>query len=46
MRAATSLDTIQLNIQESQARSAVEKSAARARRMASLGREAAKLPLN
>lgn len=44
--AATALDTVQLNIREPQARSAVEKSAARARRMASLGREAAKLPLN
>jgi hypothetical protein len=44
--AATSLDTVQLNIKEPQARSSVEKSAARARRMAALGREAAKLPLN
>jgi hypothetical protein len=44
--AATSLDTVQLNIKEPQARSAVEKSAARARRMAALGREVAKLPLD
>ena len=42
---ATSLETIQLNIAEPQARGAVEKSAARARRLASLARETLKLPL-
>jgi hypothetical protein len=42
--AATALETIQLNIGENQARSSVEKSAARARRMVELGREALKLP--
>lgn len=42
---ATALETIQLNIREEAARSSVEKSAARVRRMAQLGREAAKLPL-
>lgn len=43
--AATALETIQLNIRDLQARGAVEKSAARARRLASLAREAARLPL-
>lgn len=43
--AATDLETIQLNIREEQARNAVEKSAARSRRMAGLAREALKLPM-
>lgn len=43
--AANALDTIQLNIREVQARSSVEKSAVRAHRMATLGREALKLSL-
>lgn len=42
--AATELETIQLNIRDEHAREAVEKSAGKARRMASLAREAAKLP--
>lgn len=42
---ATALETIQLNLRDSQARTSVEKSAARARRMAQLAREAARLPL-
>jgi hypothetical protein len=42
--AATALETIQLNIGERQSRGSVGKSAARVRRMAQLGREAAKLP--
>jgi len=43
--AGTALETIQLNIRDTQARGAVEKSAARARRLAALAREAARLPL-
>lgn len=43
--AATALDTVALNIHDPKAREAVEKSSARARRAAALGREAAKLPL-
>jgi hypothetical protein len=43
--AATALDTIALNIREPKAREAVDKTAARARRAATLGREAARLPM-
>jgi hypothetical protein len=43
--AATAVDTVQLNIRENQVRTSVEKSTARIKRMAALGREAAKLPL-
>ncbi|WP_243363331.1 hypothetical protein [Fundidesulfovibrio terrae] len=43
--AATAVDTVQLNIRENQVRTSVEKSAARIKRMAALGREASKMPL-
>lgn len=43
--AATALETIQLNIRDAKARASVEKSAQRARRLAQLGREAARLPI-
>lgn len=43
--AATDLDTIQLNIRDEQSRGAVEKSAVRVKRMASLAREVIRLPL-
>lgn len=43
--AATALDTVGLNIHDPKAREAVEKTTARARRAAALGREAARLPL-
>ncbi|GFK94485.1 hypothetical protein NNJEOMEG_02331 [Fundidesulfovibrio magnetotacticus] len=42
---ATALETVALNIRDPQARSAVEKSGARARRLAALAREASRLPL-
>lgn len=43
--AATALETIQLNIRDASARASVEKSAQKARRLAQLGREAARLPI-